>query len=170
MNIERLELLATVLEQQTFAAPAAFHLDHWLKAPADLPSTGEVVQLLGGAKSIVVDPVKVQCGAAACACGHAALMPEFQSQGLKLVVPVWGARHAQPFYEGREGWAAIENFFGLNDSWAQYLFNAESYDDEPDVMFDDGIPLVTPDMVAKRIRALVSDERISIAIGLGGAQ
>jgi hypothetical protein len=163
---------ANVLEQQKFVAPASFDLNDWLKAPRDLSTTNELVTRIDGAKVLVVDPAQVECSAAACACGHAALIPEFQLQGLKLVTPIWGSRVAQPFFEGHEGWSAVQQFFGLEHEWASYLFNAEHYDEEDGVThFDeDEIAIVTPDLVAKRIRALVSDERISHQMGLPGAQ
>jgi hypothetical protein len=171
-NIERLELLATALEQQKFTAPAKFDLNDWLKASSDLPTTGELAERDDGSKVLVVDPTQVHCGAAACACGHAALMPEFRAQGFKLVTPIWGARVAQPFFEGVEGWSAVQRFFGLEHDWASYLFNAEHYDEEDGVEhFDeDEIAIVTPDLVAKRIRAFVKDERLSHQMGLPGAR
>jgi hypothetical protein len=170
-NTERLELLATKLEAYEFAAPAEFKLIDWFRAP-DYPAyTEEVVQVRDRFKYVVVDPTKVQCDAAACACGHAALMPEFNAQGFKLVVPVSGAKTAQPFFDGHVGWPAVQEFFGLKNSWAEYLFNPDQYEEEPGVEVDgEGVPLPTPDVVAARIRTFVHDERISHQMGLPGAQ
>jgi hypothetical protein len=98
-------------------------------------------------------------------------MPEFNAQGFKLVTPIYGSRSAQPFFDGKVGWPAVQEFFGLNTDWAEYLFNPDRYEDEPGVEVDgDGIALPTPDDVAARIRTLVNDERLSQQMGLSGAQ
>jgi hypothetical protein len=173
LNIERLELLAAALEQQKFAAPAEFDLSYWIRNNGDHlalrnreNATVVADKEFGSAECVVVDPARVDCSAAACACGHAALMPEFHALGFKLVVPVSGvfAGSAQPFFDGHLGWDAVRLFFGLQSEWADYLFDIDSYVDE-----DDDEPPTAAD-VALRIRNLAHDERLSHQMGLSGAQ
>jgi len=60
------------------------------------------------------------CGTSACALGHAALIPEFQKAGLRLVVNREGDGHVR--YRGYEGTVAAEHFFGLMSWDADLLF------------------------------------------------
>lgn len=60
------------------------------------------------------------CGTSACALGHAALIPEFQKAGLRLVVNKDGSGHVR--YRGATGTEAAETFFGLIHFHSELLF------------------------------------------------
>jgi len=61
------------------------------------------------------------CGTTACACGHAALHPWFKKQGLMLSAQGW------PFYKGKMGFRAIEEFFQIDSILADELFGHMAY-------------------------------------------
>lgn len=87
------------------------------------------------------------CGTAACAVGHACMMPEFNEQGLNLL-----AYHRTPNYAGESGWGAVEAFFDLGWPAAWNLFESRHYPKPP-----------TPTEVADRIDDFVEhDGAVSI--------
>ncbi len=157
MNVERLSLLATILEQQKLAANTGFDLTYWFSnAERDsAPSvTEERVSADSGTNNYaVVDAATLPCGTTACAIGHAALIPEFQAQGFKLVrfaLPEdEGDYGAMPYFDGRISWEAVNRFFDLDGNWADYLFMSGGYGDNPQ-----------PKDVAIRIRELIADHAI----------
>ena len=91
-----------------------------------------------------------QCGTAACAVGHACMIPEFNSQGLTLTS---GGSPTVPSYERDTGWSigwtAVRDFFDLGAE-AMELFAFESYQAAP-----------TADEVADRIMRLVQSDGTS---------
>lgn len=69
------------------------------------------------------------CGTAACALGTAALDPQFQDEGLRLVAKLNAQGELdgiQPSYRGRVAFAAAQEFFGLSYNQAQDLFGLSS--------------------------------------------
>jgi hypothetical protein len=149
MHVERLTKLAELLEAMPEKpAPVALDLRRWA-----MPSYAE----------------HQPCQTAACACGHAALDPWFQQQGLSLYRTTLGTRG---FYElveppirtaeqlaeacraaegdveftihelgGERHYGAAMRFFELSWDTCQWLFEASRY-----------FGPVTPQLVASRIR------------------
>jgi len=169
MQIERLTRLAEVLEGQKLAASVSFDLSTWLDADAGTdpdhvflsPVTAERVSAGTGTDNYaVVDAAVLSCGTVACAVGHAALIPEFQALGLKLVrdvTPEPSAFGAMPFFDGKVGWAAVHAFFDIDQDWADYLFMRTHYEGSP-----------SPLQVAVRIREVIADELHERAITQSG--
>jgi hypothetical protein len=84
------------------------------------------------------------CGTSACAVGHACLDPAFQEQGLEL-----DRLNSAPVFDGKEGWEAVERFFGLTHTQATYLFYFEAYDSGS---------AATADEVADRIESFLAEQ------------
>lgn len=82
------------------------------------------------------------CGTAACAVGHACMMPEFNAQGLGFP----DVRRI-PYYAGESGWCAVDNFFDLLWPAARHLFESRHYLKPP-----------TPTEVADRIDYFVEHD------------
>ncbi|MDP9155314.1 MAG: hypothetical protein M3O74_13800 [Pseudomonadota bacterium] len=161
MNIERLSRLAEVLESQKLIANVSFHLATWLDADIRPPVTAERVSAGTGTDNYaVVDAAVLSCGTVACAVGHAALIPEFQALGLKMVRDVTPDQFdfgALPFFDGKVSWAAVHAFFDIDEDWADYLFMGTRYDSSP-----------SPNQVAARIREVIADELHERAITQSG--
>lgn len=70
------------------------------------------------------------CGTVCCACGLAAMMPEFADLGLTLVntsdSDIWGDLWEVAFGNAKS-WTAVEAFFDLTYSEAYEFFNQDSY-------------------------------------------
>jgi hypothetical protein len=141
-------MLAEVLEAKRFEVPATFKLTDWFSGKwkngdRTFGTTGdEFLSDDGWVRE--VDPRTVECGVAACACGHAAMIPAFRAQGFMMVVAD-SETDAAPFFDGKSGWAAVRNFFDLTYWQSEHLFNSRRY-------MDDNMS-GTPLQVAKRIRA-----------------
>lgn len=137
MNVERLELMATMLREvqagtwtsddtsgQYPGPRGAFNIGTWVKRTDD----------------------NNQCGFAACAVGHACLDARFNAQGLKLS----SHRHAKfPEFNGFGDWHAVNRFFGLNDQESEHLFGGWSYR-RNGTQFNPG-----PASVAQRVEAFI---------------
>ena len=65
------------------------------------------------------------CGSAACAVGHACMMPEFEAEGLTLTRYLLGL--AAPAFGQYSGWPAVRAFFCLTWDQAQELFAGHCY-------------------------------------------
>jgi hypothetical protein len=148
MNVERLTRLAEVLEAQKFVAKAEFKLDEWFEATDhdSFCTFGEAIDTPDG-EMWQVDPTTIACGTAACACGHAAMMPEFQAEGFKLLADMSDCQGV-PYFEGEIGWRAVEKFFGLENSEASDLFSQSAHSYEG----------TTPFEVAQRIREFIKEQ------------
>lgn len=70
-------------------------------------------------------PTKLGCATAACAVGHAMLMPEFRKQGLSANIICNG--YMVPVFKNTEDFQAVEKFFDIEDEVAHSLFLPESY-------------------------------------------
>ena len=87
------------------------------------------------------------CDSAACAIGFIGSTEAANAEGFTLApigsrVPLKPKR-LEPVFEGRTGWAAVEEYYGLNNTEAEFIFNF-------------GIPAArTPSDVAGRIRDLM---------------
>lgn len=93
---------------------------------------------------------KSTCGTAACAAGHAAMMPEFNEEGfvLRSESSIFGTYYYYyPAYQGYKAFEACENFFNLHWKAADYIFSQLKYG------YD-----VTPKEVAQRIREFVAKQ------------
>lgn len=88
-----------------------------------------------------------RCGTSACACGLAAMDPEFQKQGLKLVPYDGGGQKLNLHYRGATDMCAASLFFGVSMDNAYNLFAPGAYECE-----------ATPNDVARRIRILMMEE------------
>jgi hypothetical protein len=150
MNVERLTRLAEVLEAQKFVAKAEFKLDEWFEADSheNFKIFGEAIETNEG-EMWQVDPTSIACGTAACACGHAAMMPEFQAEGLKLLADCCD-NQAVPYFDGLTGWLAVQKFFDLEDHEATELFTKSAY------VFSDQAGEAAD--VAKRIRDFIKEQ------------
>jgi len=92
------------------------------------------------------------CGAAACAFGHACTIPSFNRAGLRYDKP-----RDQPVFNRREGFDAAANFFDIDTGEAHFLFDADRYEAQYELYANgskDVVP-ITPKMVAKRIEDLI---------------
>ena len=83
-----------------------------------------------------------ECGATACAFGHAVEIPAFQRAGLRMC-DSWG--ELVPQYRGVDGFDAAGLFFAISDYDATHLFSESKLGE-------------TPKQVAKRIRAFVAEQ------------
>jgi hypothetical protein len=129
-GMNRLLTLQNYLKDQVKSK--RFDLNSWvnLEAIAGKPTT----------KKKVVELIKEgSCGTTACACGHAATIPEFNAKGLKLEVSFeWGFMQTSKrvsdisvVYSKNDyrycGIAAAEQFFSLTLDEAEYLFDPSHY-------------------------------------------
>jgi hypothetical protein len=93
------------------------------------------------------------CGTAACACGWAGMLPEFNALGFRLVlVPTHEGSDekavAPTYKDAAAGWASVQTFFELSYSQTYSLFEMYHYRRPPG-----------PQQVAARIRKLVAKEQ-----------
>ena len=121
MDKRRLLILADYLD--TVVKPETFDMGHW----SDRKSMNE-------------------CGATGCAIGHATRIPEFSSEGFKLVRDLLNRHDYVPIYRGLRAQAAVETFFGLTSKEAEMLFMPWYYDSNE---------RNDPACVARRIRGMV---------------
>jgi hypothetical protein len=108
----RLEKLADYLSKLKPDNHRKFDMTTWFETDVKVkvnPKTGECTTV---------------CGTSACALGHAALIPEFQRAGLKLLVDSEGAGCVS--YRGYKGGNAAMEFFGLNWIEASDLFDSRT--------------------------------------------
>lgn len=66
------------------------------------------------------------CGTAACAIGHAACDPDFNTQGLHLIGNTLNTRYF-PVYGEHEAWSAVRRFFHLSLEDSELLFSQYAY-------------------------------------------
>ena len=147
MNIKRLEHLRTImlnlyendLRAKNNDTIIGFDLSGWIdEVPADVFGR--------------VDVRHKDCGAVACAMGHAALDPEFNKQGLTLSEEEDG-EYGEPEYRldadswAYSGWEAATEFFDIKGSQSRWLFDNDNYPHTN----------VTPLDVAKRITEMLKE-------------
>lgn len=89
--------------------------------------------------------LKHQCETVGCALGYAAMDPEFNRQGLKVVLDCADRSNIQ--FENYLGFKAGREFFGLSDSQTTYLFSSFTYPTSA----------ATPHDVADRITELLEE-------------
>jgi hypothetical protein len=87
------------------------------------------------------------CQTAGCACGWAATLPSFRRRGLALV-KLPDAYMPRIYFDGLTDFDAVQKFFGLKNSEAEFLFSGGKYIQELDK--------ITPSIVARRIRKFVA--------------
>ena len=83
------------------------------------------------------------CNTAACACGWAARIPEFQKAGFRMARSVWWT--LVPAFLNYIDWEAVDAFFELDGDDSYRLFSATRYADG-----------VKPGVVAAAIRQFVT--------------
>jgi hypothetical protein len=145
MKKDRLERLAK--ELRNFArrkkTNLKFDLGSWVDTTDDYRHEDPTVVARGALNA------DNYCGTTACACGLAALIPEFNKKGFKLQLDTWGDL-ATITYKDWEGFAAAEEFFGLTDREAAFVFHPSYYDDlDPN----------DPKVVANRIMQMVRQDK-----------
>ena len=96
-----------------------------------------------------------RCGTVACACGWACTIPSLQADGLRLTDA------GVPYFDGVEGFDAIEEFFGQTSKDADSLFDIYAYNPEDCDGQSDEWHEPTAGEVAARIRAYLSGDCIS---------
>lgn len=158
MNRDRLSLAITALQN---VPPERFDLESWVShrgnADPDNYHTGvpdDVILPLAGKHdpASIKEAVRGACNTAACAAGWLALDDRLHTEGLHLraLSTVWADRiQLEPQYLTLNGWAAVREFFGLNNDQAKWLFADSAYPDEP---------RPTPADVADRIRFLLDKD------------
>lgn len=90
------------------------------------------------------EPFHNECKTAACACGWACTIPSFKRAGLYLDIShLWsnGERQLDLRFKEYSGMAAAEEFFGISDYAAEYLFGTRNTN--------------SPKAAAKRIKAFL---------------
>lgn len=119
MHKDRLLLLAKKLRELAKKPPKKFKFDlrYW----------GLQREERAGKK-----PTKLTCATSACAVGSAMLMPEFQKLGLKADLDpnsdtISGKVLMVPVYKWYRAFKAVEQFFGITDDQALYLFEPGYY-------------------------------------------
>lgn len=138
MNIERLEIMATILDEveaNTWQRTVPFHSAIQLVTD-DAPVRFDM-ESWGTLDSATEDNV---CGFSACAVGHAILddrLSELRSVDHPLALI--------PAYEGAVCWEAVKAYFDLTEDQAERVFDSHSY------INSDGVRAI---QVATRIRAL----------------
>lgn len=140
MNVERLTLMATMLDEvanHTWrpTSNAFAELQRAIPIPFDIHfdmmDWGDFDQ---------------DCGYCACAIGHALLDQRFESQGLYAL----SIDNMCPAYkEEKWAWQAIQEFFDISETAAVRLFGTQEYEDP------------TPAKVAERIRDALENEEIN---------
>lgn len=147
MNTDRLFRLAHLLENIEIPQETVFDLTYWGQR----------------AEYVERSDIPEACNTVVCACGYAALTPEFQSEGLfafhdadKKIPDIATfnklAKKDSNFemgiqFEGKESWDAINKFFEIDQNQASYLFSSSSYFNNP-----------SPADVAIRIRLFVDSD------------
>lgn len=145
IGIKRLTRLADYLETIN---PKNFDLSTWAEHNEIYDAEDELKPF----KTVMREIQEGACGTTACACGHAAMIPEFRKAGLKLEFNEEDYRSVEDLavdfifrppgsvnvYSGLD---AAEMFFKLSDREAEYLFMPATYDENP-----------TRKVVVKRIR------------------
>lgn len=117
---ERLAFLANALEANA-ADPGGmrFDLSSWMKIYYD-PLQGPLKPLFDENHQLTA---KRDCATVGCAVGLACLLPEFQSEGLTIVL------HERlgvvPCWDGYVSFAAVRAFFDIEHSLAEYFFHPQ---------------------------------------------
>lgn len=139
MKYHRLEKLAAFLE---VLPRNVFNISGWVQMPNPMVTATKVTGRTGILKTNLTPEVAKECGFAACAVGWACTMPSNRRAGLTM-------KDGQPNFDGSDNWDAVERFFDLGPREASHLFNGALYPSYS----------VAPKMVAKRIRAMVAEQR-----------
>lgn len=111
MNTQRLQQLADFLKT---VPTEKFNLAQWR-------------QIRAGRITATDDQLKSNCNTQACAIGWACLMPEFQKEGLKFAPADYAYSSGYPVYNNFINWRAVQAFFDLSFSQAQFLFSSDFY-------------------------------------------
>lgn len=153
MQVERLKKLRARLARLRPSKHRQFSMNYWFKAALDEEAKPKFKVLADGTCKVVGFETKPVCGSAACALGHAALMPEFRKLGLKLVYEnnVDGEVLGTVKYRGQEDQYAGAAFFGLTLQEAHMLFMLDAYDTED-------VETIKPSQVVVMIDRVLSGE------------
>lgn len=104
------------------------------------------------------EEVKLDCHTAACAVGYAAISGLFKRQGLGFAIH--GGETIEPIFKKgfrrKYGWDAVMTLFDIEYDDAEYLFSADSYNE------DEQTEAKGERAVAKRIREYVKTGKIPL--------
>lgn len=104
------------------------------------------------------------CDTAACALGSAASYPPFIKKGLRISLEEdWlGREVAFVIFNGSDGYNAGAEFFKIEHDETRWLFSPNEYINTSGEPYAAGFikKYVTPDVVAKRVRALIDYYRV----------
>lgn len=133
LHPERLETLAVMLiADANNAKGVKFDLTQWVAPSKRSPFAQNGYGYVTEPKLPAID-----CGTSACAMGLAVLSGKFEPFGLKVHwferggivgVPTYYVPH--PECNGRQGFGAAAELFGISAEDARYLFDPDSYDDD----------------------------------------
>lgn len=155
MNKERLLRLASRLEK---VASEHFNINKWYNKNGGVPAQVEKVTEYGE-KKILSEGF---CGSVACVLGHAALIKDFNEQGLFVVVDDYTESGRVGFFseEGASfGFTAGEKFFEIPIEDAAVLFGAvESHRVWSRLYKEPESSLITPQSVAAALRNYVATD------------
>lgn len=123
MYVERLTHLANLLDR-VYANGQLFHLGVWRWQWAHLTHSEYEHVMLSTPNA---NPTEHECGTVACAVGYATLDPVFNEQG--LTATPCGQPMIFRVEDGHilSGWAAVRDFFDLDQMTAGHLFDSMCY-------------------------------------------
>jgi len=114
---KRLHTLAAYL--QNIVKAQRFNMDSWVSVDGTRAlKSKEMIRMIKDQS----------CGTTACACGHAAMIPEFKAAGLSFNIDNYDD-NGNIFYHNLEGIDAAAAFFSLTVAEVDYLFMPSSYSD-----------------------------------------
>lgn len=137
MNKERLELMATLMDEVAAdqALLSHFDLKSWVRSNHDDDNEQAPKPLGNRDPAVDLKNELHTCGTTACAVGFATLDKRFRAQGLRMHV---ASGCSFPCYVGTEGrggftgWLAVQKFFDLEYEMADYLFHSDHYSEGKD--------------------------------------
>lgn len=163
MNVERLELLKTLLDEieENKRLRESFSLSDWVdvdlievaededdeECDPDVLISAKVDRVIANLSEDNLLQSIPECGTTACACGYAGLDLRFRSQGFRTDVAFGDVT-----YEEKFGWNAITHFFEISEEIANNLFMTNFYSS-----YNNG-----PAAVANRIRILLDQGEVAM--------
>lgn len=94
------------------------------------------------------------CGFAACAVGWAGTIKSFKRAGFKVETGNYSSGTFDPSYDGSGGFTAVQEFFAVTESQAEYMFGPTAYGESA---------RPRPSTVANRIRKTVAKRQAAMA-------
>jgi hypothetical protein len=155
VNRDRLQEFETLLRNIRTTLPdlAIFNMSTWYEPDFD------ATRWKSSNSCFLLLDEKVTCGSAACALGSAAIHKPFIEQGL-----IMNSHYDQVQFGSDFGFEAGAEFFDLTIEQAKWLFFPLLYSTEfiPEIHSvhwwvgeEDSIPIITPEMVADRVKQIL---------------